>query len=241
MTLRKQTRQIRKNLRECPHTALPERKRLGSTITRAVTRTRSQPDAARLSRISGDLYTLAKSGGLFFRGPRFTATAGHVYHSKSVGRFKDRLIRGLQDVGADFDSAETIATEVVSEFEGRTTSNVLSRPEIAALPLHDPGTPFWVADDFAASPPAIASAATYPARCGLEPANGPYLLFRMTRVSGRVPRFADSAGYVFWRPGGKTEPIGGCPVHHSGFDEAIMANVSIGDLVAPATPFDRVI
>ena len=234
--------QIRSNLENCSETTSPERELLENTLRQAVESTKSFSDPAkRLWAICDRLGNQARINRLFFNGSpaKFVSIETHVVHTKPLNRFRSNIQVRLADE-VDFDTAETLTNEICVELQRPRPWRILqSNPTLSALAMHDHGTPFWVADPTPSTPAVDNDLTLYPARAGLAPQVAEYVFLRLHCNKGQVPRFADSQGYPYWRPGGKTQPIKECPEGYSGLPEAVVDQVRIANLSSSIVTFDR--
>ncbi len=226
----------------CTGTSLRERRLLSQAIKRAIASTLpTEPVGQRLQAISNELFKLASGRSLFFKGPLqpFASPGRDLLHSKSNEWFKQGIQRRLATL-FDLDTANSLTNEIRAELQNPGPWPTLhSNRVLSLIPLHDHGSPFWVADPASGTPPAESALPFYPARTGLDPRRDEYVLIYVECTSGHAPRFADSRGNPNWRPGGRTKPIDGCPSGMSGFGEAVVDGVNLGSLSRPIVVFDR--
>ena len=112
------------------------------------------------------------------------------------------------------------------------------------IPLHRHGSPMWLAIADDNEPEMEDQLHHFPARLGLAPDLDllvPYVLMRLAVVDGYVPRFADSGGYPYWRPGGVTEPIEQYPLTLKGFTEVVADRVTATALRRPSVRYVRTV
>jgi hypothetical protein len=222
-------KQIVQNLTTCPNTPAAEKEIFMKAIRAACRSTASRPPEERLSALANRAHRLALNSNLYLKGPATSLSGKDMLHAKPRDRFKANLETRLAD-HFDFDTAVNLAEEIYDELVTTGPARTCTNPLVADLGLHTRGTPFWVADSESGKPAFDSDLTLYAARAGLEPRSTVYVLIRLGYREGKIPRFADSSGYPYWRPGGKTNPIEKCPSEYSGFDEAVLDNVSIRDL-----------
>lgn len=81
-----------------------------------------------------------------------------------------------------------------------------------------------------------------PARLGLAPdpvLPTSYVLMKVSTDQGALPRFADSGGFPYWRPGGVTHPISLCPAGHLGFPELVIDGIQVRHVNGPLLEYER--
>lgn len=241
--------QILANLANCDQTPDVEKTELQQVIKKTIADHDEDADGLSLTAvISGNLSSIAKTNGYFFQGKssRFNLAA-LVWNAKQSEHFKGLLSRTI------FDANGTHGTQTQAQDDAEDLFACLTQPSEwidavashASLPIHRHGYPFWIADPASGEPRAEARLDHYPARAGLAPSEHPgekYIVLRL-KIGGAamVPRFADSCGYCYWRPGGRTAPIAECPPDLSGFSEAIVDAVTLGNIAAESFEIRRCI
>lgn len=241
--------QILANLSNCEQTLDAERTELRQAIEQAIADHYGRADGLEITvAISGHLSNIAKTNGYFFQGKSSSFNlAGLVWNARQSEHFKGLLSRTIFAANGTH-GAQTQAQDDADELFVRLTQPsewMGAVASYASLPIHRHGYPFWIADPASGEPPAEARLDHYPARAGLAPSEHPgekYIVLRLA-IEGpaTVPRFADSCGYSYWRPGGRTEPIAECPADLSGFSEAIVDAVTLGNIAAESFEIRRYI
>lgn len=237
----KDVRQIRSNLKNCRHTELSERALFGQSIAITIQATLgTRNEDIRLRAVSAALRESARNNALFLRGPVADLAGKRILHSKAVDRFRAGIHRHLSAL-FDYESARTLTEELLVQMTTAPPWRILTELSIADLPLHEHGTPFWVADATTAVPAVDVDPSLFPARAGLRPETGTYVLLQLSARSGNSPRFADSQGYPYWRPGGMTKPIAACPRGLSGLGEFVVDGMSLSSIAEPIQTFSRIV
>ncbi|MFH1871974.1 MAG: hypothetical protein ABIK82_09335 [Pseudomonadota bacterium] len=232
--------QVLANLTGCLQTTEDERRELDALIKGVVGRHPGEQDV--IDAVMRALSQWAMSKGMYFRG---AASSFHkdryVWHTKQEGRLRYSLAKsiGQKAKGSD-DRAFKEANEIMNQLRAfdRWRVAVTNNSGVA---LHFFGAPFWIADPDSGKPHPSVKKTYYPARAGLAPdIDRKYVLLQLKiPKDASVPRFADSNGYPYWRPGGRTYPIEGCPAELSGFDEAVTNGVTLGCVAAEPHFFNR--
>ena len=237
-----QIAQVQRNLAACTLTPSSEKAAIKSELDKAVSATAPLPPSKRLIEVSKRIRTFASKKKLILQGPpaTFVVPSKEVVHSTRRDRLQGLLLSQLvTESDYPFDDADTLVSNLLDELQMPAPWPTLSRPTIKRLALHRAGSLFWVGDPDSGKPGPSPRFDLYPARAGLHPDAGEYLFLRLKLNQGSTPRFADSGAYPYWRPGGKTQPISGCPAGYSGFDEAVAKDAKLSNLSSPMKLFKR--
>lgn len=231
------------NLADCMQT-LDEEKRTYKELIESVMQRHGKNIVTAVSEIMKEVARRVGQEKHYFRG---TASNFHkqcdVWHTKRSTYLEARLEKEISRTshGSDY-SASNDAKDIIAKL--RSPGQWLNAAGSSGfLPIHEIGTPCWVADPTSGDPEPSVHKEYYPARAGIAPDQDgiyEYVLLPL-RIPGPAtyPRFADSGGYPFWRPGGRTEPISGCPDSFSGFEEAVTDQVTLACLVGEPQFFTR--
>lgn len=237
--------QIADNLNKCRATSRIERNKLAGVLRKAESEATGLSDwKAALAHVERQLGRAAELGGLFLRGDpaSFVATSRDAVHTKAYDRLVSNVLKQLKARfrSLDHDTAENLVMLIFAELEKPKPWRLFKRhPDLLRVPIHSPGYPLWVADPMSGKPDAETNLKLYPARAGIGYEPLKYAFLKLRHASGHLPRFADSCGYPYWRPGGKTLPVPDCPKTVSGFDEAVVDGVCIRSITEKLLTIDR--
>lgn len=247
-------KQIIENINQCEYTKSLEKK-IFKEIIESKVKSHSYSGlnipASLADSISSEIYKISSSKNFLFKGPKREPRKDISYwHAKLADRFLHTIATALL-VEDEKDGKQNRrglnyykmrASSICTEFR-RADGWRRVIEKYASLPLHRHGFPFWIADITEADPTPHNGLDSYPGRAGLAPDNIKHLEYVLVKLRPKKkifkPRFADSGGYVHWRPGGKTKPIAECEEGHSGFDEFIADELSVGDIVSAPIHFRR--
>jgi len=134
----------------------------------------------------------------------------------------------------------TLQSRAESFIKDLQSSTMLShyRARYSSLGLQTRSQPNWLGDPNSADPP-VKDPAIFPAVAGVAPKIGTHYKICVKLLNIQMPRFADSCGYPYWIPGGRTNPL-----IESGWGLGLLEGVSgvtsVGDIVDPIEVFKRV-
>lgn len=241
-----QIQTIRANLDTCPHTEVAERMDLHSVVVSAVA---GSPDASLalsdIDIIQNNIRNKVSKEGWYFLGKDHPTDGRTVYHTQR----EDKVLKGY--VAALRTVAPELSTNDALEIAGNLLKDLCSEAKYltakithSRLALHRHGTPMWFAVPGDGENLMDDQIHLLPARLGLAPVGNfpvPYVTFPMLIKECRVPRFADSSGYPYWRPGGKTMPISQCAPVLGGFTEVVADNVTTIAIQNAAISYNRTV
>ena len=239
-----QIQRIRANLDGCSQTAAAERDILRTTIdaeTRGIDD--QELEIANISQVGSAVRRLAAQEKWYCGGQSQPEMATKsLYSTQTELRFEQVFLQGLQQDDSELTSSEALA------IAQQLMTDLLANPTFAAakhahgaLPLHQHGTPMWLADPDSTAIHPDTNIALLPARLGLAPRRARYVLVVVTPPACCSPKFADSGAYPYWRPGGKTLPIDQCPRECDGMAESVSDGVSIRHMRRPAIRYQRAV
>lgn len=220
-------RQMLDNLNSCPLTTPAEKSKLLDVVDDCAKA--SSPHAHSMKRILAIMTGVKEYGhdnGLFFKGPRASFISGKTV----VVRAQNKIwfvanIEWRLRLTMSAPRAKSEASIILSKLRSKSGLKTLkSDRRKAKIPLHEHGYPLFIGDPKSAKPKILEHIRQFPCRAGLAPesrAREEYVLIWLEVDSGHTPRFPDSCGYIYWRPGGKTYPIEKCPRKLSGLSEAV--------------------
>lgn len=239
---RAHVRQIRNNLKSCIDTKSKERRALARVIRYGIAAGKFERDLnIKLRHIRENLKNKAAENGLFFKGNVSAFVSAHekLVHAELFLWFKDKIKTWLADDSDDRseDAAEQVANDICYDLRQTSHWSTVGAGSHAAIPLHRHGFPYWVADPGSGRPKLGGDVSLFPARAGMELESGEYVFITLRCTAGLSPRFADSCGHHYWRPGGTTHPRDGCPSGLSGFQEAVIDRISIANISSPIVLF----
>lgn len=239
-----QIQRIRANLAECPQTSDAERTDLAATIDTGLLGSENRAkELTDVRSVQDALHLKAGRDALYFQGIKHPVD-DLVWHT----RREDKLIRVIQigisasDPALSTADSIAIASEIVADL-AHSTRYSAAKIIANSIPLHRHGTPMWIAVPGGEDPPIDGDVHYLPARLGLQPEDeffSRYLLVLLDLDLGAQPRFADSEGYAYWKPGGLTDPIEGCPADYTGLTELVVDEVRVNNIAQPLQPYLRI-
>jgi len=228
------------NLSDCKQTPNIEKEALQKLIDSEADHPISR---AGIRRIQSAVRDQSEHNGWYFKGASASALAGtELLSTQTEDRFQFTWSQGLRmkDPSLTVNDAVLMASAAVSALQDPLLFTA-ARVTNSSIPLHRHGTPIWLADPQSSKKDAFSHINFFPARVGLAPKPGKYLLFRVTVSSCFQPRFADSGAYPYWRASGRTLPIEQCPASLDGFTEVISDGVTVAAVQSPLQSFSRTI
>jgi hypothetical protein len=235
---------VRRNLADCAATSDPERAELAACIDGVVSgRDLAALGEGDISQIQKEIRDRVAARRWYLQGNvQYDAEINIMLHTRQQGSFENSFARGLvaRDSSLSQPEASTIAAALVDDLQDGT-SFVAARDAYGDVSFARHPSPVWAADPGSATPEHLANLPLLPARLGLGPNPGHYVLLTIRRPQWRSPRFADSGGYPYWRPGGVTLPIEQTPDGNSGFAEYVTHDLKLRDLTAPLQLYERII
>ena len=236
-----QIRRIRENLLKCTQTKNDERATFQQAIDKSVDgKADDDIEIVQVKKAKDAIRNLAETQDLFLRGKINSDWSGiSLYSTKteqSLVAIYVRTLNNMPDITAS--EAEEIAQQLIYELEDQLIMKD-RRDTYRDLPLHYITAPMWLTKPTADSAVFSADIELLPARLGMAPFPGRYVLMGVIARECRIPRFADSGGYPYWRPGGMTQPIAQCPSAKSGLAEAVSEALYLSDLIQPLVRYIR--
>lgn len=229
---------IGNNLAGCRQTRDPERSILRTTIDGEVA---DPAELGHILRVQQAVRIRVLQEKWYFLGQqRPELNSKTLLSTQSEFSFEQICAEGLLSIRPSLHVSEAheIALRILSDL-GDPLLFELTREDNGAVPLHRHGTPMWLADPDSASD--FAAIGLLPARLGLAPRSGPYILLFPKATNCHVPRFSDSGGYPYWRPGGRTCPLEQCPPGCDGFIEVVADRLTIAALLKAPGRFSRTV
>lgn len=241
-----QIQAIRHNLDACAQTEGAERMDLHSVVASTVA---GRPDASLtlddISEIKSSIRKKVIMEGWYFLGKDHPTDGRIVYHTHREDKVLKGYVAALRSIDSALSVAEAvkIAGALLADLcsKGRWIAAKVTHPQLA---LHLHGTPMWFAISEAGVKSIEDQIHLLPARLGLAPVEKfpiQYVLFSMLVKDCHVPRFADSSGYPYWRPGGKTMPISQCSSEMEGFTEVVADKVTTFAIQSVAISYTRTV
>jgi len=191
------------------------------------------PSAKHIWSIQSAVRRYAQSNSLLFRGDEVTPPANEYISTRSEQAIRGSWSQKLAvDRNLTLADAEIVAADIINELEdpARFRLAVHSMP---SMPLCGSIGPMWIADPTSSNQLPEVNLSALRLRLGIEARPTKQVLLRIASTSCWIPRFADSGGYPYWRPGGRTEPTEDCPAGLDGFDEYVVEAKVISDLTGP--------
>jgi hypothetical protein len=239
---RAQVDRIRLNIEKCDQTSNDDK-----TIYKAIVDAKTaKPAATNLSQVRDIQREISNTGAVnesFFKGKLAAQTSLSHGHTKALFPLRDDLAKSISKM---YSITGSRAIEISNNILLMLCSDQMfhsTKARYGKLGIRIDDRITWIFE-IGTPDPTKSTVLTYlPARLGIEPI-GPkiYLAFKFKNSEvKKVPRFIDSGGYSYWKPGGKTDPIEGCPEAYLGIDEKIMKVFLIEHLTETPKQFARAI
>jgi hypothetical protein len=241
LNFEKQKEQILSNLDSCVATSQGERDEFRSVILDVLSSNPVSADC--IVEIMKALERCAHNRNSYCKGVKSTPLSEARFHFSLQSKLERAIAYGLKN-HPDFLFSETLAQDKAADILANLKHQSLVEhtiSEFGEISIGRDERPFWITRETTGTLSPDANPSKLPARCGIQPAKRPlaYVLMKLTIEVEHEPRFADSNGYPYWRPGGKTLPIEGCPPEFSGLDEAVAKRVTIRRLAKQVEFFER--
>lgn len=234
---------IRNNIAACPQTSAAERGRFLKAIDVVLDAMVGIPEESTLEAIEGSFQHISCTMGLLLKGTKQKAIANQeLWHTTPSIRFENQIksIMMAKDDALALDS-KTLQKNVETLIGKLQTSTMfqIHKSELGNHKLQAIARPLWLGDPKSSTPP-VSDPADYPACAGIAPTTGTHYRLIVRHPAPLLPRFADSGGYPYWRPGGRTLPIPES-TYKMGICEAVVGDLCVDMLAAPISDFYRLI
>ena len=232
---------IRNNISTCTQTSPAERRSFLKAIDVVTSSKVGKPEKSTLETIERSIRNIAHTRGLLLKGTKRNELSNQdLWHTTPSIRFELKIgeiaLSGDPDLALDATSLGAKIRGIIDKLQSPSMF-AIQKAELGGKKLQATAQPLWLGDPKTSTPP-IATPADFPACAGLAPTTGTHYCLVVQHMEPLLPRFADSGGYPYWRPGGRTLPIPESP-YKIGIFEAIVGDLGINMLAAPISDFYR--